>query len=117
MLTNQGQTINLSQLVHATITSPNFISGLVPSLATGLAPAISQQIQLAMTPFTEKINNMEKEVGDVKRELGIVKDANANLTVEVGKLRESVSQLESSHEDLEQYGRRTSLRFHCVPLQ
>lgn len=109
MLTNQGQTINLTQLIHATLTAPGFISGLVPSLASALAPAIGQQITAIMAPFTAQIQQLTKE-------LTTVKQANVVLKGKVDTLEETVQKLETSLEDLEQYGRRTSLRFHGVPL-
>ena len=57
----------------------------------------------------KKIETQEKEISDLKAE-------SSQIKIENRRLNDNVFDLMVDIEELEQYGRRNSLRFHNVPI-
>ena len=78
---------------------------LTQSIESSIKTAISE----APVGLHKKIETQEKEISDLKSESNRIK-------IENRRLHDNVFDLMVDIEELEQYGRRNSLRFHNVPI-
>lgn len=105
----EGQTYSLPELIFKSMCDPSFIEQLVPVLATAIAPSIEMAVQSVFQKLNSTIQEQAKEITDLKKSLEKAEETKTNLQKQIWCLEESV-------DDLEQYGRRNSLRFHNCPV-
>lgn len=110
---SKGKTVNLNQIINATVSNPIFIQQLCTNVTTAvtakLDAVVTTAVQEAIRPLLEQIQAQAKEIKHINTQ-------NTKLKKENMYLREKVDELDTGLEELEQYGRRNSLRFHNVPL-
>jgi predicted nuclease with TOPRIM domain len=82
-------------------------------MSTLLTKSIESSIKTAISGATvglhKKIETQEKEISDLKSE-------SSQIKIENRRLNDNVFDLMVDIEELEQYGRRNSFRFHNVPI-
>lgn len=105
----EGQTYSLPELIFKSMCDPSFIEQLVPVLATAIAPSIEMAVQSVFQKLNSTIQEQAKEITDLKKSLEKAEETKTDLQKQIWCLEESVY-------DLEQYGRRNSLRFHNCPV-
>ncbi|KAK3090419.1 hypothetical protein FSP39_011709 [Pinctada imbricata] len=100
------QNTDMSQMLVGQLSNPLIVNAIVPILSAALTPLINQTIQSAVhsaiAPLSTKVAQQEQQIA-------VLQSTNAELV-------ERVADLENDVEELEQYGRRTSLRFHNVAV-
>ncbi|CAG2226265.1 unnamed protein product [Mytilus edulis] len=140
-----GESFNMAKLVQTTLLKPDVFQSiiseikteLISELKTSLKSAITEAIQDAIKPLNAIINQQQLKITSLETENTQLKQhvdkalsdaseryekfrnlGNAIFTsmAENKGLKEEVATLNADIEELEQYGRRTSLRFHNVPL-
>ncbi|KAK3106542.1 hypothetical protein FSP39_022287 [Pinctada imbricata] len=89
--------------IFAAMSNPMFLSAFVPVLSMSLMPLIQQAVQSSVKDLIDKVTHQEAVIND--------------LQLENESLHNKVSNLEGDIEELEQYGRRNSLRFHNVKVE
>ena len=115
----------------------NVKSDMMSEFKTVIKTAVTEAIAEAVKPLHEMIRNQELKISNLQVENQSLKkhcescieqienrydkfrnlaNAHSKLLSENGELKDEISSLNAKIEDLEQYGRRTSLRFHNVPL-
>ena len=124
---------DLTRMVMQTMSHPEFQDTFAPIVASVLSPMVNKSIQEALKPLQTQVNQqqflIESQQSDLdarKMEIGILKAANKSLETKVDKLQRTVyeldaldlgsrvQELDDGLDELEQYGRRNSLRFHNV---
>lgn len=113
----KGKIVNLNELVFATVSKPGFLDLFVPTLCdsvtTAILPSINDAIRNSvsecMKPFVEQINSQRTEIDQLQSENIILKEENKCL-------HDKIDDLSNVVEQLEQHGRRNTLRFHNIPL-
>ena len=130
---NPGVTVDLSQSVMSLLNNPAFAGTLVSMMVPMLAPVLTASITASVTeslkdtiksdisatvndavasalqPLTLQVSELSGRVDNNEWNIGSMQEAQDEAT-------ERVEQLEVGLEELEQYGRRNSLRFHNVEL-
>jgi small-conductance mechanosensitive channel len=86
-----------------------FINQSAPALANVVLPSIESPVQSVFLQLTETIQKQAEEVARLTKVLDEAEKCNADLQKEIWGLEEAL-------DDLEQYGRRNSLRFHNCPV-
>ncbi|KAK3107826.1 hypothetical protein FSP39_023043 [Pinctada imbricata] len=104
-----GQSVSFSHMLMSTLSSPSFMSTFAPSLAHAMGPFISAAVSSAVKPLQDKVDAQEKVISEQRNQIDQLRNDNEFL---YGQTQD----LESKIEALEQYGRRTSLRFHNVQI-
>ena len=126
---------DLTQMVMESMSHPTFMDTFAPIVANVLSPLLHKTIQSALIPLEVKvstqqslINDQQLQIDAQKAMIETLKSANKNLEHKVTKMERHVDELvsldlgtrvpslEEGLEDLEQYGRRNSLRFHNVTI-
>ena len=105
----QGKTYSLPQLIFGAIQSQNFMTQLVPILTNAISPTLQSAIQSAFQNLTDTIENQSKQISTLSQKLKAAEESNQDLQKQIWYLEETV-------DDLEQYGRRNSFRFHNCPI-
>ena len=124
---------DLTRMVMQTMSHPEFQDTFAPIVASVLSPMVNKSIQEALKPLQTQVNQqqflIESQQSDLdarKMEMGVLKAANKSLEAKVDKLQRTVyeldaldlgsrvQELDEGLDDLEQYGRRNSFRFHNV---
>ena len=108
LIQSEGQTYSLPGLIYSSMCDSSFMNQLVPILANAIAPSIEKAVQSAFQNLTGTIEKQTKEINDLKKQLHEVNESKSDLQKQIRCLEESI-------DDLEQYGRRNSLRFHNCP--
>ena len=134
-----GGTFDMTNFVLGLMANPVFINvistHLTPVLTQSLSHTVSTEIRTsvneavrdAFKSLENRLDGVSKRVDDNKRQLGDLFNANDALAERVTTAEQSFTDLESwfdrrafelqsEIEELEQYGRRNSLRFHNVKL-
>ncbi|VDI79603.1 Hypothetical predicted protein, partial [Mytilus galloprovincialis] len=140
-----GESFNMAKLIQTTLLKPDVFQSiiseikteLISELKTSLKSAITEAIQDAIKPLNTIINQQQQKITSLETENTQLKQhvdkalsdaseryekfrnlGNAIFTsmAENKGLKEEVATLNADIEKLEHYGRRTSLRFHNVPL-
>ena len=93
----------INELIIKAINTQAFMNAFAPMIASAITPHIQLIVHNCVQPLMETIKDQKNAIKELK-------ESNS-------KLIERVSDLEFGLEDLEQYGRRTSLRFHNVPSE
>ena len=118
----QGQSCNLNDLIKSTLlTSPvldsviSNIYGKVKSKAERhlkniITSAVAEAVSNALKPLIDMIQSQGETITCLQQDNTTLRQDNANLCKYIIHLSEQT-------EELEQYGRRTSLRFHNVPMR
>ncbi|KAK3106654.1 hypothetical protein FSP39_024602 [Pinctada imbricata] len=112
---------NVSELITNTLSQDQFVSSLLsnlvpiltPVLSNALSPmlsaAVNAAVESATKPLEEKIRDQGAQIDAYEQRIGYLMSENE-------KMFNCIAQLEEVTEELEQYGRRNSLRFHNVEL-
>ena len=137
--TEAGGDIDLTLAINHLLASPAFTTALagalVPLLSPGLSASITADVnatvlaavQSATQPLKDEIKLLTGRVASNERCISQLTTENASLSNRVQelentvvgleeRLEENFSSLDCGLEELEQYGRRNSLRFHNVTL-
>jgi phage shock protein A len=117
---------------------------LISEIKSAIRSTVAEAIEEAVNPLRQLINNQENQIKCLENKINQLKEHvkssiasvearyekfrnvtnntatfiadNKKLKADNLKLIDEVSQLNGNIEELEQYGRRTSLRFHNVPM-
>lgn len=98
----------LNELIVKSINSQAFIGAFTPLTAAAIAPQIQLIVQSCIQPLIISVKELQKDFEEQNEEIETLKKSNAEL-------QQRVDDLEYGLDNLEQYGRGTSLRFHNVP--
>lgn len=98
----------LNDLIVKSINSQAFIGAFTPLIAAAIAPQIQLIVQSCIQPLINSVKEQQKDTEEQNDEIEILKKSKSEL-------QQRVDDLEYDLDNLEQYGRRTSLRFHNVP--
>lgn len=109
IIRTEGQSYSLPELIFTSMCDPSFIEQLVPVLATAIAPSIEMAVQSVFQKLNSTIQEQAKEITELKKSLEKAEETKRDLQKQIWCLEETV-------DDLEQYGRRNSLRFHNCPV-
>lgn len=109
LIQSEGQTYSLPTLIYIAMCDKGFMTTLVPMLASAITPSIERAVQTVFQQLTDTIKSQSDEIQKLKKQLCDATESNADLQNQIWELEESV-------DDLEQYGRRISLRFHNRPI-
>lgn len=105
LIQTEGQTYSLPTLIYTALCDKDFMTKLVPMLANAITPTIERAVQTVFQQMTDTIKSQTEEIQTLKKQLHDASESNADLQNQIWGLEESL-------DDLEQYGRRNSLRFH-----
>ncbi|XP_061165043.1 uncharacterized protein LOC133174018 [Saccostrea echinata] len=103
------QTSTINELIVKAINSQAFIGAFAPLIASAITPHIQLIVQSCLQPILSSIKEQQKDIEDQNEEIKFLKQSNTDL-------KQRIEDLEYGLDNLEQYGRRPSLRFHNVPL-
>ena len=106
---SEGGSVSFTQTLLTSMSNPNFLHSFAPVLAQALAPYIASSVQTAVQALTARVNKLEGDLQSKNQTINELVAANANLHTRI-------LEAEIAHEELEQYGRRNSLRFHNVKI-
>ena len=106
---SEGGSVSFTQTLLTTMSSPSFLGSFAPVLAQALAPYVASSVQTAVQALTARVTKLEGDLVHKNKTINELVVANENLQT---RLLEA----EVAHEELEQYGRRNSLRFHNVKI-
>ena len=102
-----------SEVVCATLKNKAFISSIIPMIAEKIMvqinPKIIEIVDDRIQPYIDSIKNQKDALILQEVELKNQRD-------EIKSLKSKLNKVESRIEEQEQYSRRTSLRFHNVPV-
>lgn len=100
----------LNDLIVKFINSQAFRGAFTPLIAVAIAPQIQLIVQSCIQPLINSVKDQQKDIEEQnnKTHVEILKKNKAEL-------QQRVVGLEYDLDNLEQYGRRTSLKFHNVP--
>ena len=98
-----------STVIKNAILNPEFFNMMSTLLTKSIESSIKTAISEATVGLHKKIETQEKEISDLKAE-------SSQIKIENRRLNDNVFDLMVDIEELEQYGRRNSLRFHNVPI-
>ena len=91
------------------MSSPSFLGTFAPVLAQALGPYVASSVQNAVQALTARVTKLEGDLQCKNKTINDLVAANENLHARL-------LDAEIAHEELEQYGRRNSLRFHNVKI-
>ena len=111
--TTEGSSIDLTEIIRQTISSPSFAKILTPLLTPILTSVVKASVDSALSTYVSslerKIQCQNETIEDLLVSNNQLKQANKTLNNRIEELHLEIG-------GLEQYGRRNSLRFHNVPL-
>jgi FtsZ-binding cell division protein ZapB len=117
----QGQSYNMNDLTKSTLLKEPVLESIVPNiyekvmtkaeahLKNIITSAVAEAVTNAVKPLIDMIHRQGETITCLQQDNTTLRQDNANLRRDVIHLSEQI-------EELEQYGRRTSLRFHCCFL-
>jgi hypothetical protein len=118
----QGQSYNMDDLIKSTFLKEPVLESIVPNiyekvmtkaevhLKNIITSAVAEAVTNAVKPLIDMIHRQGETITCLQQDNTILRQDNANLRRDVIHLSEQI-------EELEQYGRRTSLRFHNVSIR
>lgn len=118
----QGQSYNMDDLIKSTLLKEPVLESIVPNiyekvmtkaevyLKNIITSAVAEAVTNAVKPLMDMIHRQGETITCLQQDNTTLRQDNANLRRDVIHLSEQI-------EELEQYGRRTSLRFHNVPMR
>lgn len=118
----QGQSYNMDDLIKSTILKKPVLESIVPNiyekvmtkaevhLTNIITSAVAEAVSNAVKPLVDMIQSQGETITCLQQDNKTLRQDNTNLRRDVIHLSEQI-------EELEQYGRRTSLRFHNVPMR
>jgi hypothetical protein len=118
----QGQSYNMNDLTKSTLLKEPVLESIVPNiyekvmtkaeahLKNIITSAVAEAVTNAVKPLIDMIHRQGETITCLQQDNTTLRQDNANLRRDVIHLSEQI-------EELEQYGRRTSLRFHNVPMR
>lgn len=118
----QGQSYNMDDLIKSTLLIEPVLESIVPNiyekvmtkaevhLKNIITSAVAEAVTNAVKPLIDMIHRQGETITCLQQDNTTLRQDNANLRRDVIHLSEQI-------EELEQYGRRTSLRFHNVPMR
>lgn len=118
----QGQSYNMDDLIKSTLLKEPVLESIVPNiyekvmtkaevhLKNIITSAVAEAVTNAVKPLIDMIHRQGETITCLQQDNTTLRQDNANLRRDVIHLSEQI-------EELEQYGRRTSLRFHNVPMR
>lgn len=118
----QGQSYNMDDLIKSTLLKEPVLESIVPNiyekvmtktevhLKNIITSAVAEAVTNAVKPLIDMIHRQGETITCLQQDNTTLRQDNANLRRDVIHLSEQI-------EELEQYGRRTSLRFHNLPIR
>ena len=118
----QGQSYNMDDLIKSTLLKEPVLESIVPNiyekvmtkaevhLKNIITSAVAEAVTNAVKPLIDMTHRQGETITCLQQDNTTLRQDNANLSRDVIHLSEQI-------EELEQYGRRTSLRFHNVPIR
>ena len=118
----QGQSYNMDDLIKSTLLKEPVLESIVPNiyekvmtkaevhLKNIITSAVAEAVTNAVKPLIDMIHRQGETITCLQQDNTTLRQDNVNLRRDVIHLSEQI-------EELEQYGRRTSLRFHNVPMR
>ena len=114
-----GKTYNVIELVKNAVCS----STCLDAISTSIAPSVNDILVTALQPLidrldkqNETLNLMSSKIESQNTIINNLETTNKTLTKDLDSAKKRIHTLEKGLDDLEQYGRRSSLRFHRVPI-
>ncbi|KAK3099870.1 hypothetical protein FSP39_010964 [Pinctada imbricata] len=119
---------DLTQMVMVSMSHPDFLNTFAPLVADVLNPLISKSFLDAIGPLQAKVDLQGQTIASQQDEIKVLQKSNSELEARITGLEQRISSLEESDldnrlmrqeaalEELEQYGRRNSLRFHNIKM-
>lgn len=117
LLHHQGQTFSLPEIILGAFKNQNLVTQLVPVLAEAIKPTLQHAVECAFKTLTETIQNQSELITKQNERINSLTDQLNDADKSNQDLQHQIWRLEESLEELEQYSRRTSLRFHNCHLQ
>jgi hypothetical protein len=115
----QGANYDVCELVKTAVCSPTVIT----AISAAIVPSIISSLKQYFEPLNTKIDLQNQEIAILHSKMGTYEKSIKHLEIENINLRKDLSEakdqleiIEREHDNLEQYSRRTSLRFHRVPV-
>lgn len=115
----QGKTYSLGELVKSAVCSREVLE----SISDAITPSLTKVFEVIVQPLNKKvelnsadISVMQKTIDSQNSKINELKKENRYLRTRLEEAEERFENLEKNMDNLEQYGRRTSLRFHRVTL-
>lgn len=109
----EGSSVDLTEIIKQTITSPSFVEVITPVITPVLTAVIKASVDSALSNYVSSLETKVNSQGKIIEDLLV---SNAQLKETNRVLDSRIEALHMDFEGLEQYGRRNSLRFHSVPL-
>ncbi|CAC5426786.1 HSPA4 [Mytilus coruscus] len=142
-----GQSYNMENLIESTLLKQNVLQNIIPSivkettqelksdLQSIIRSAVAEAVADAVIPLKLRIDEQDqklitlfdrtktenevlmKKIGEKESKIVSYEKVQGELVSKNSELQDDLTELYYQVEELEQYGRRTSLRFHNVPMQ
>ncbi|KAH3782892.1 hypothetical protein DPMN_160814 [Dreissena polymorpha] len=112
----QSKSLNLTDLIQATLTAPGFAEVVGPSLVKGFQPVLNTIIDKAIQPLIDRLNGQSKAIEHLNSELKQKNQHVSEMENKISAPELQIQQMEHEHDNPGQYSRRNILRFHNVPL-
>lgn len=115
----EGKTFNIAELVKSAVCS----SDVMKAVADAIVPSLTTVFQTMLAPINDKLDAQSKgletlnsKIDNHKTVINKLTESNKRLQVEINEADDRIDSLEDRLDDMEQYGRRNSLRFHRVSI-
>ena len=115
----EGVTYDLGEVIKTVITGKD----VAEAIAAAMIPTLTVMFDKMLSPLKEKVDAQNKELSSMRTtidgQLATIKQLKTNNVTLSCQLRNAESQikdLQGEVDDVEQYSRRSSLRFHRVPI-
>lgn len=111
----QGKTFSLPDIIFGAFKNQNLVNQLAPVLAEAIMPTLKSAVESAFQSLNDTIKSQSETIDKQNREIVTLHDKLKNAEKSNQDLQQQIWGLEESMDELEQYSRRTSLRFHNCP--
>ncbi|VDI37957.1 Hypothetical predicted protein [Mytilus galloprovincialis] len=108
--TTEGQSVNLSEVLKHAIASSDFVDCIGPFIGNVVKASVDSDLSNYVSNLEAKIEKQEQKISDLMVKNLELKESNKQMNGRVDLIGIDL-------EELQQYGRRNSLRFHNVPLR
>lgn len=112
---SKDQTFSLPELIMKSLSSENIMTNLVPLIAEAIKPTVEQAVQTVFSSLQATIHQQAEIIESQKQQIDILSNKINEQNNFNNDLQKEIWRLEEAHDDLEQYGRRNTLRFHNCP--
>ncbi|KAH3882462.1 hypothetical protein DPMN_006402 [Dreissena polymorpha] len=97
--------LNLTDLIQATLTAPGFPEVVGPSLVKGFQPVLNTIIDKALRPLIDRLNGQSKAIEHLNSELKQINQQLPQTENKISALESQIQQMEHENDNLGQYSR------------